>query len=204
MSFQEFAEELLGGRENLERKKRKSREIERKRANSSGTFFETVSDRDLEITAGDKNQKKKFDKTVSAFEKAEEDKKSGFIPQWLAEKKFGKTQARERSLNNKTPLAGRVEHETDGALLIESGGDQEWIPKSQFEEFESSGPDLSQSKREKAEDIMESRSRRARRADRMHAAPIADSFDEWATDPSHSDLPGVDSLGSGDSLDDLI
>ena len=59
-------------------------------------------------------------------------------------------------------------------------------------------------KREKAEDIMESRSRRARRTDRMHAAPIADSFDEWKADPSHSDLPGVDSLGSGDSLDDLI
>lgn len=41
-------------------------------------------------------------------------------------------------------------------------------------------------------DIHESRSERAQAADERQKAPIAESPDVWADDPSHFDWPGID------------
>lgn len=143
---------------------------------------------------------------------SDEDVTAGFAPQWLTqEKKLTKTEARSSKQNQERFIMGEVEAETDDAILLddnelsdESTNADQWIPKSQFDEFGSSGPELSSSKREKAEDIMESRSKRAQNTDKRNAAPIAESFEEWKKDPSETDLPGIDTLGSGDDFDDLF
>ena|SRR6056297_559430 len=198
MSFQEFAENLFGDRKSVKEKNKN----ELKRANR---VFE------------DEKMLKQNAKESEEFE--EEQIISGSIPGWLADKKLPKTTKKKSTVKKngeeRTALTGVKEHETDDAVLLnvkkqgpssKSTGQfakEKWIPKSQFEEFQVSDP-LNERQEEKAERIMESRSKRAQRTDRRNAAPIADSFEEWKDDPSETDLPGIDTIGSGDTLDDIL
>jgi len=208
MSFQEFASKLFGGRDELEERVKASRKV--KNADTGGPF----SGPNLEDVVNDETIKKntQLDRVKEEFSNSKDDEVTGFVPEWLAEKKLNNQSKKEQIIKNKGVVSGNIEAETDDAVMIEDEGfglsstdsGTAWIPKSQFDEFDSSGPELSNSKREKAEDIMESRSKRARRTDKRNAAPIADSFEEWKSDPSETDLPGIDTLGSGDDFDDLF
>lgn len=198
MSFQEFASNLFGSRKTAENR------------------FKTQEGRKAKDIFEDEQMLKENARNSDDFE--EDQIVSGSIPGWLADKKLSKTTkkkstVKDKDIQEKTAVTGVKEHETDDAVLMSikkqgTGGSnfarEKWLPKSQFEKFESKGPELGSSKREKAEEIMESRSERAQRTDRRNAAPIADDFEEWKQDPSETDLPGIDTLGSGDDFDDLF
>lgn len=178
-------------------------------------FFDEINNKQQGKGRNPRKQLEKFDNNSELKQEYQDENQIfGEIPQWLADKKG--TQRKSSALHGDRDLkdddsrfvGGEKKAETEDAILIDDSIHQEedvWIPKSEFDEFESSGPKLSESKEEKAENIMGSRSQRAQRTDRRNAAPIAGSFEEWKSDPSETDLPGIDTLGSGsDDLDDLF
>jgi len=209
MSFQEFASNLFGSRKKTEKKVRNAKDVKQAEKQMSGPFSGTLSNQLDDMSKVDDQED--LERAQELFQQTEGSEIKGSVDPWLAEKKLNKDSRKERRFEDKVIISGEKEAETDDAVLITNDDvsglneKQGWFPKSEFDEFESSGPKLSESKEEKAENIMESRSERAQRTDRRNAAPIAEDFEEWKKDPSETDLPGIDTLGSGsDDLDDLF
>jgi len=204
MNFQEFASSLFGGRDEFEEKVIDARQVKKAQKESSGPFSGS-----LDVSKEKIRSKEDLQEAKVVFNETSDAEVRGFTEEWLADKKLRRGEVDERSINDKVVIEGDLKKETDDALLLEGDHfskttDEQFIPKSQFDEFESSAPDLSSSQREKAQDIMESRSERARRKDKRNAAPIAETFDEWKSNPSEKDLPGIDTLGSSKDFDDLF